>query len=434
MCIMRFSCSFGVKMVVVAAFICVAYCCVAALAAPDTTEVYEYVLSWGEHGSGPGQFNLASRMGSDQRGNIYVCDDSNYRVQKFDSLGNFLMMFGEYGQDPGQFRAPTDVAVDDSGYIYVTDYYKCTVQKFDSLGQFVLEFGQYGHEPGQFGWPQNTAVGDSDFVYVVDIDNHWVQRFTSAGEFDMLLVPPDSMTHHEQAVATYPGSVYAGWIRTEPQLEKRIYRSDPIGNTIISFGGFGSEPGEFVFLVDMATDPEGSLFVGDDWLTRVSKFDSLGNFVTMWGSHGSGPGQFGYLVGIATDLHGNVYVSDADYDRIQKFRRTFVKVEDGGDKELEAERALRLGPNVPNPFAGSTSIAYVVPGMEGSQDLRVRLVIYNLLGQALVTLVDAEQPPGSYTVNWDGCSESGHPVASGVYLYRLECGGGVVTRRCVLVR
>jgi DNA-binding beta-propeller fold protein YncE len=404
-----------------------------ALATPDTTEVYEYVLSWGEQGTGPGQFNGASKMGSDLDGNIYVCDDLNYRIQKFDSLGNFLMMFGEYGQGPGQFRAPTDVAVDDSGYIYVTDFYSCRVQKFDRLGQFVLEFGEYGHEPGQFGWPQNLAVGDSDYVYVVDVDNHWVQRFTGGGEFDTLLLPPDSMPYHERVVTTYPGSVFAVWARTGP-TEKRIYRSDPVGNTIVSFGGFGSEPGEFIFVGDMAADPEGSLFITDDWLTRVTKYDSLGNFVTMWGSHGSGPGQFGVVVGVATDLYGNVYVSDYDYDRIQKFRRTFVKVEDGADEELEAERALWLGPNVPNPFAGSTSIAYAVPGIERSKGLRVRLMVYNLLGQALITLVDAEQPPGPYTVNWDGCSASGHPVASGVYLYRLECGGEVVTRRCVLVR
>ncbi|KPJ58130.1 MAG: hypothetical protein AMJ46_14600 [Latescibacteria bacterium DG_63] len=431
MYIMRFSCSFGAKMVVVAALTCVTYCSVRAT--PDTTEVYEYVLSWGGQGTGPGQFNGASKMGSDLDGNIYVCDDLNYRVQKFDSLGNFLMMFGEFGQDPGQFNVPSDVAVDEGGHIYVTDYYNCRVQKFDSLGQFVLEFGEYGHEPGQFGWPQNLAVGDSDFVYVVDVDNHWVQRFTSGGEFDTLLLPPDSMPYHERVVTAYPGSVYAVWIKTGP-TEKRIYRSDPVGNTILTFGGFGSEPGQFIFLLDMATDQEGSVFAADDWLTRITKFDSLGTFVTAWGSHGHGPGEFGHVAGVTTDLHGNVYVADYDRDQVHKFRRIFVEVEEETEEDLTPQASLWLGVNVPNPFAGSTSIAYVVPGIEGSEGLTVRLVIYNLLGQALVTLVDAQQSPGAYTVTWDGRSESGHPVANGVYLYRLECGGGVVTRRCVLIR
>ena len=405
-----------------------------AFATPDSTEVYEYVLSWGEHGSGQGQFNGASKMGSDRHGSIYVSDKLNDRVQKFDSLGNFLLMFGEHGQGPGQFDAPMDVAVDDSGYIYVVDLHNYRVEKFDSLGQFVLEFGEEGQGPGQFEWIQSIAVGDSYYVYVVDTGNYRVQRFTSGGEFDILWGPPDSLLYHDSVVATYPGSVYAVWGTTEPAVEKRIYRSDPVGNTILWFGSYGSGPGQFDMLHDMATDPEGSLFIGDWWLSRVTKYDSLGNFITMWGSHGSGPGQFGMLGGIASDIYGDVYVSDYDYDRIQKFRRTFVKVEDGADEKLESERALRLGPNVPNPFAGSTSIAYTVPGIERSKGLRVRLVIHNLLGQALVTLVDAQQPPGSYTVTWDGRDARGQRVASGVYFYRLDAGDRTETRRMVLLR
>ncbi|KPJ58648.1 MAG: hypothetical protein AMJ46_13815 [Latescibacteria bacterium DG_63] len=405
-----------------------------ALATPDTTEVYEYVLSWGEHGSGPGQFNGATGMGNDRYGNIYVCDDLNCRVQKFDSLGNFLLMFGECGQGPGQFHAPRDVAVDDSSYIFVIDRGNDRVEKFDSLGQFVLEFGGYGHEPGQLDHPQSIASGDSGYVYVVDTDNYRVQRFTSGGEFDTLWGPPDSMTYHDHVVATYSRSVYAVWSRSEPVPEKRIYRSDVVGNTILWFGAFGSGPGQFQMLHDMATDPEGSLFMGDWWLSRVSKFDSLGALVTMWGSHGSEPGQFGMIAGITTDFYGNVYVSDYSHDRIQKFQRRFVNVEDGADEELETERTLRLGPNVPNPFASSTSITYVVPGIEGSKGTTVRLVIYNLLGQALVTLVDAEQPPGSYTVTWDGRDARGREVASGVYLCRLEAVEFTETKRMVLVR
>ena len=403
-------------------------------ATPDTTEVYEYVLSWGEHGSGPGQFNGAHRMGGDQHGNIYVCDDLNYRVQKFDSLGNLLLMFGEFGQGPGQFNVAFDVAVDDSGYIYVTDYYNCRVQKFDSLGQYVLEFGEYGHGPGQLGWPKAVAVGDSDYVYVVDTDNPWVQRFASGGEFDMLWGPPDSMNWPVSVVATYPHSVYAAWSRSEPVVEKRIYRSDPVGNTMLWFGAFGSGPGEFIFLIDMATDPEGSLFVGDDWLNRVTKFDSLGNSISMWGSLGSGPGEFGILAGITTDLYGNVYASDYEYDRIQKFRRVFVEVEGGAEDELSPEVSFRLGPNMPNPFTASTQISYEVPEVAGAKSLPVRLVIYNLLGQALVALVDAEQPPGSYTVTWDGHDARGREVASGVFFCRLEAGEFTETRRMVLLR
>jgi hypothetical protein len=404
-----------------------------ALATPDTTEVYEYMLCWGEHGSGPGEFSGANGMGSDRYGNLYVCDTQNHRIQKFDSLGNLLLMFGESGQGPGQFSWARDVAVDESGSIYVVDTDLDRVQKFDSLGCYLLEFGEEGHQPGQLSAPISVAVGDTSYVYVVDNGNPWVQRFNSEGQFDTLWGPPDSMTWQEGVVTAYPGSIYVPWSRPDPR-EKHVYRSDPVGNTILLFGNFGNDPGEFRMLIDMSADCEGSLFLGDDWLSRVTKFDSLGNFITMWGSHGSGPGEFGILAGITADLSGNVYASDYEYDRIQKFRRVLVEVEGGAEDELSPEGSFRLGPNMPNPFAVSTLISYGVPEVAGAESLPVRLMIYNLLGQALITLVDAQQPPGSYAVTWDGCSESGDPVASGVYLYRLECGGEVVTRRCVLVR
>ena len=63
--------------------------------------------------------------------------------------------------------------------------------------------------------------------------------------------------------------------------------------------------------------------------------------------------------------------------------------------------------NVPNPFNSSTSIAYTVPNRT-----HVRLRVFNVLGQLVTTLVDQEQPPGSYTAAWNaGTRASGHASA-----------------------
>jgi hypothetical protein len=74
-----------------------------------------------------------------------------------------------------------------------------------------------------------------------------------------------------------------------------------------------------------------------------------------------------------------------------------------------------LAQNTPNPFNPETSIAYDL-----STDGRVRLTVYGIGGQLVRTLVDADQPAGRYTVRWDGKDDAGHPVASGVYFYRVE--------------
>ena len=63
----------------------------------------------------------------------------------------------------------------------------------------------------------------------------------------------------------------------------------------------------------------------------------------------------------------------------------------------------------------------------------VRLEVFNLLGQRVVTLVDGAQAAGSYTARWDARDASGHGVAAGVYIYRLTAGGGTATRQMVLV-
>ena len=91
-------------------------------------------------------------------------------------------------------------------------------------------------------------------------------------------------------------------------------------------------------------------------------------------------------------------------------------------------RRFHLGQSYPNPFNPSTIIPY-----ELATPAWVRLDVFNLLGQRVATLVDAEQSAGIYTVQWDARAASGHGVAAGVYLYRLTAGGSTATRRMVLV-
>ncbi|MBI4550645.1 MAG: T9SS type A sorting domain-containing protein, partial [Candidatus Latescibacteria bacterium] len=93
-------------------------------------------------------------------------------------------------------------------------------------------------------------------------------------------------------------------------------------------------------------------------------------------------------------------------------------------------RAYALHQNVPNPFNPATVIRYDLP-----KPGQVTLTIYNLLGQAVVTLVDARQDAGRYAVRWDGRNAAGQPVASGLYFYRLTTGAGfTAVRKMVVVR
>ena len=90
---------------------------------------------------------------------------------------------------------------------------------------------------------------------------------------------------------------------------------------------------------------------------------------------------------------------------------------------------FELAQNVPNPFNPETMIQYQLP-----KQTEVRLEIYNVLGELVRRLVDEKQPPGYYTVHWNGRDEQGRPLASGVYVYSLRAGEFVQVRKMALVR
>ena len=97
--------------------------------------------------------------------------------------------------------------------------------------------------------------------------------------------------------------------------------------------------------------------------------------------------------------------------------------------ELDLPRFYGLAQNAPNPFNPSTQIEYQLP-----ESGAVRLVIYNLLGQQILTLIQGEREAGIHRVVWDGEDAYGRPVSSGLYLYRFESEGLVQTRRMVLLK
>jgi len=88
-----------------------------------------------------------------------------------------------------------------------------------------------------------------------------------------------------------------------------------------------------------------------------------------------------------------------------------------------------LQQNYPNPFNPETQIRFVLP-----KPSQVKLEVYNLLGQKVVTLMDKEMPAGTNTIVWDGKNERGEDVSSGVYFYRLEAGDLKQTKKMIIVR
>ena len=85
--------------------------------------------------------------------------------------------------------------------------------------------------------------------------------------------------------------------------------------------------------------------------------------------------------------------------------------------------------NYPNPFNPSTVIKYALPEASG-----VSLVIYNIMGQEVMRWDESNVTPGYHEKRWDGKTQSGIPVSSGIYVYRLQAGDFVQTRKMLLLK
>ncbi len=98
-------------------------------------------------------------------------------------------------------------------------------------------------------------------------------------------------------------------------------------------------------------------------------------------------------------------------------------------------KAFELSQNYPNPFNPTTTIKYSLSSVgDGSENFPTTLKIYNVLGEAVRTLVDEPRSPGIYYEVWDGKDDQGKEVASGIYFYRLKAGKFSETKKMVLLK
>ena len=104
--------------------------------------------------------------------------------------------------------------------------------------------------------------------------------------------------------------------------------------------------------------------------------------------------------------------------------------------EINLAENFKLFQNYPNPFNPSTKIKYTVPGvvndhwsMERGNEGEVKLIVYDILGREIETLVNEDQAAGTYEVNWNA---SGLP--SGVYFYKLQAGDYIQTNKMLLLK
>ncbi|HKI44345.1 MAG TPA: T9SS type A sorting domain-containing protein, partial [Balneolales bacterium] len=129
----------------------------------------------------------------------------------------------------------------------------------------------------------------------------------------------------------------------------------------------------------------------------------------------------------STSFAAQVYTSSADADIFNDQALLTVKSVQGTPIEVSNSNLparYSLHQNYPNPFNPTTTISFALPKAG-----KVRLEIYNILGQKVATLINKSMRAGYYNVQWDA-----RQVASGLYLYRITSGHFVKTKKMMLIK
>jgi hypothetical protein len=157
-----------------------------------------WVKTWGSRGTEPGQFNIVHTIANDAKGNIYVGDRTNRRIQVFDSDGNPLRIITidvPFTKEPNVLAgampgsganplaasgAPWAICITPgpTQHLYVSDAVPGRIYKLTLDGKVLGVLGESGKEVKQFGWIHEIACPSENELYVAELLNWRMQKLT----------------------------------------------------------------------------------------------------------------------------------------------------------------------------------------------------------------------------------------------------------------
>ena len=302
---------FGERKYALIAVLCLAALSMSGIARAD----FGYVTQWGTEGNGRDQFNTPTDVAVSDDDWVYVADMGNNRIVKHETDGTWLRQWSEAGDDD-QLKQPLAVAA--NSLVYVTNTQHGRIEKFNRGG---VHFRSWDMEvaEGQSSVPMGISVDSSNTVFVSDASNHEVQKFNSTGipqrkggglgvrdgQFDT----PAGIANDEQ------GNVYVA-DRGNDRIQ--VFSGEGEHKRSLTSWGDGDED-HFRQPMGVAVDSQGNIYVADTGNHRVLKFTAARSLLKEWGGFGTDPGEFITPTGLDLDSQGNLYIADAGNNRIQKF-------------------------------------------------------------------------------------------------------------------
>jgi hypothetical protein len=230
---------------------------------------------------------------------------------------------------------------------------------------------------------------------------------------------------------------WANWPTPDSTKSPCIDAGDPASpkdpdSTVADMGAFSFDQGVPVELVSFTAGLNGDEEVILEWITATEKNNS--GFEIERKQDNSGWDKIGFVEGHGTTTEPNTYYYSDDISNIIGKSVTYrlKQIDYNGSHQYSNEVSVeisipmefKLYQNYPNPFNLATAIQYSIPLRSN-----VILKVYDILGTEVTTLVNEEKEQGVYTINFDA-----NNLASGLYLYRIQAGSFIDTRKMILLK
>lgn len=213
-------------------------------------------------------------LGAGPDGRIYVADTHYARVLIYTPVGELVGTFGEHGTGPGQFIFPTDVVVAGDGGLYVAEYGgNDRISRFTGDLQYEFSFGGPDSGAARLQRPQSLLLDADGTLWVADACNHRICHFAADG----------ALLASFGASGAAPGDLrfpYGldwlpdGTLVVAEYGNNRLQRFDRRGRSLGTWGRAGRRVGELAYPWAVVTGPQDRLFVLDSGNNRVQVLDA----------------------------------------------------------------------------------------------------------------------------------------------------------------
>ena len=270
----------------------------------NAAQEFEFVVEFGGKGEGEAQFAETLFMAFGPDGAIYVVDTDNFRIQKFNEIGNFVFDIQMETESEFRFINPTAIAVGTDSSLYVMDWmfvqisdpdlqttvgpkifnYGPCIHKFDAQGAFVASY-QIQNLSQRIAPLEAAAPG-------LDTDGNYA-----------LIIPQGDTKRTFLLTVAANGNLYVCDSGT-------VYKLSSEGKPVARYPLAQPGTGRLVHPVDMTVDAVGNLYVVDEKGHRVLKYSTEGKFLHAFGEYGDATGQFIAPFKITALTDGTLLVAD----------------------------------------------------------------------------------------------------------------------------